>query len=148
MKLFLSTCAFMLGVVKIDGRCANILSDEEQACAKPLKLDATSVLEFYQSRSDSTIFSEYINCVWVKWNFINENGEILFKNIMTANGLPWKISRICEDVGQLIEKAEKEFKNSVKYCAKNPPVPATAISVMRCIDKNYKPTPVEDSLKN
>ena len=146
MILFLFV--FLLGFININARCAiNILNDDEQACANKLNLDGNSVVELYQTNSDSQVFFEYLACTWPKLHFVTNDGVILYKNIIRSKSLPWIISRICEDVVQLIRQTQLDFEKSALYCEKNPPAVANPFTVRKCIAENYKPTPIEDILK-
>ncbi|KAB0790360.1 hypothetical protein PPYR_15275, partial [Photinus pyralis] len=127
--------------------CINILSEDEKPCARPLNLDADSVLDFYQTNSQSPVFAEYLNCIWLARNFVNKDGTISYENIKASKSLPWEISHFCEDVITLTRKAQQEYKQAAIYCENNPPAAATPLTVRQCIVDNYKPIPIEDYLK-
>lgn len=120
------------------------LYEEEQTCAESLHLNATSILDFYQTNSDKPIFAQYLNCTFANLNFFTSDGTILFDNIIGSDNLPWFMARTCEDVVSLIEKAIKEFREAAIYCKAHPPAIITPFSIRKCIVKNYNPAPLEE----
>ncbi|KAK5649771.1 hypothetical protein RI129_000800 [Pyrocoelia pectoralis] len=143
MQLVLLTM-FLICLQKVELFCINVLTNDEKPCAQPLNLDANSVLDFYQSNSQSPIFAEYLKCTWLTWNFVTKDGQILYNNVKESKMLPWVISHFCEDVGSLTRKAEREYKQAAIYCENNPPAIATPLSVRQCIVDNYKPAPLHE----
>ncbi|KAF5290283.1 hypothetical protein FQR65_LT11617 [Abscondita terminalis] len=141
-KVFVLLVCVIINFKKIESRCGNILSNEEKECATPLNLDATSIWEMYQSDSKDANFEKYLNCVWLKWNYVDKNGVILYENLKKSDALDWQMSRICEDVIQFILQLRIDFQKAAEYCEKNRPNVETPATVRRCIAKNYKPTPV------
>ena len=125
MSFLLIVTTLMFCVLKVEMFCIFNLSSDEQACATPLKLNSSSVLEFYNTNSENPLFAEYLKCIWLKWNFITQDGVILYENIEQSTSLPWYISRICEDVASLITQAQLDFKKSAIYCKQHPPAVAT-----------------------
>ncbi|KAF5299808.1 hypothetical protein FQR65_LT09329 [Abscondita terminalis] len=141
-KLFAFLFCLVFNLHKVNSFCINVLNDEEKECATPLNLDADSIWDMYESDSKNLNFEKYLNCVWLKWGYVDKHGTIMYENLKKSNGLGWRISRICQDVGQLIEQLKIDFQKSANYCEKNRPVIETPATVRRCIAKNYKPTPV------
>ncbi|KAK4878083.1 hypothetical protein RN001_010589 [Aquatica leii] len=128
-------------------RCGNPLSEKEQECATPLNLDATSIIELYRADSEDLTFVQYLNCVWLKLDYIDENGVILYNNLINSNDLPWQISRICHDVYQYLLQLISDYQEAAKHCEQNPPKVENPMTVKRCIAHNYKPTVVNITIK-
>ncbi|KAB0804049.1 hypothetical protein PPYR_01019 [Photinus pyralis] len=114
------------------------VTDEERTCAELANLGKTPVLEFYQTNSESPKFVDYLDCVFLKWNFTTPTGSILFDNIIVSRGLAWKMSRMCEDTFSLIIELTEEFKKSAIFCKENPPSVLSPFTVRKCISENYR----------
>ncbi|KAB0791929.1 hypothetical protein PPYR_11473 [Photinus pyralis] len=135
MPLFLVT---LLGVLfTVNSTCVNVLDTSEQACANEFGLDANSVLEHYVNHVEDANFAKYLDCVWKGWEWMNENGDILFDNVKKSNHLPWRISRKCDDMPHLTKAMRQRFLNSVNYCEGSKLEPLNAFSLRKCIAQNY-----------
>ncbi|KAF5291614.1 hypothetical protein FQA39_LY14336 [Lamprigera yunnana] len=122
-----------------EARCANYLGAEEKGCADPLSLDASSVIALYQNDSDDEKFRVYLKCVWLKWNYVDQNGTVLYANMKHSGGLPWRMGRICEDTPNQIRATRLGFDNALDYCKKHRPAVENPFTVRRCIVNNFKP---------
>ncbi|KAF5291613.1 hypothetical protein FQA39_LY14335 [Lamprigera yunnana] len=120
-----------------EGRCVNILSQEEKECAAPLDLGAKEILGFIFANSEDPKFAQYVKCVWTKWNYVNKYGDILYDNLyQSCDVLPWKILRICQNEENYIARTRLSFEKAIKYCQKNPPRVQTPVAVRKCIVEN------------
>ncbi|KAF5299809.1 hypothetical protein FQR65_LT09330 [Abscondita terminalis] len=127
---------------KVESRCGYHLTDIESECAESLHLDSNSILELYRSDSNDLQFQEYLKCVFLKWNYVDEKGAIQYENLKKSNSLAWQMSRICHDIYQYLLQMRFDFKRAVDYCEKNRPVIENPSTIRRCIAENYKPSPV------
>ncbi|KAF5277874.1 hypothetical protein FQA39_LY06026 [Lamprigera yunnana] len=120
------------------GSCAFILDENGKECADPHKFTSDQILRFYHSGYSSTeapIINLFVECLWKKWGFLDNNGNIKYDNIKNTDISVFFITGVCEDT-HLSPKSV--FVAAVEDCRINAPVHVRAETIRSCISQRYK----------
>ncbi|KAF5304554.1 hypothetical protein FQA39_LY09605 [Lamprigera yunnana] len=121
------------------GSCQYVLDKAGEECAKPYGFTSPQVFDFFfrgYTSKEAPSVNLFVECLWKKWGFLNDNGVINYRNIKKTNISAFQITGECLDVFH--GPPGNAFNDAVEDCRMNAPADIRAETIRSCITTRYR----------